>query len=126
MKKTEVKPMKQTEAQLKRTIEGFLAIQENMGNLSFERQNAGSFPTQSGNWAKGAKKGAADFRIDKASKYDGVAKFRYCRSIHIELKGKGGKQSQDQKDCQARVEAQHAEYHIIRSLEELGEVLRNE
>ena len=116
--------MKQTEAQLKRTIEDWLTIQENMGNLSFERQNAGSFPTQSGNWAKGAKKGAADFHIDKADTIEfGGGKHDFCRSIHIELKGHKGRQSEEQKNCQARVEAQHAEYHIIRSLEELISVI---
>ena len=112
-----------SEGQLKRQIEDYLIIQENMGNLAFERVNAGAFPTQSGRWAVGARKGTADYHIDKADSYDGNAKFQYCRSIWVELKGFRGVQTQSQKEFQKKIEVQHGEYYIVKSFEELQEVL---
>ena len=112
------------ETQLKQTITEYLQLQQKLGNLFFERLNAGSFPTQSGRWAVGCHKGAPDFVVWKKAHFEGVnCSFWYCRSILIELKGYRGKQSDYQKEYQEIAENQFAEYYVIKSVEELQEIL---
>ena len=116
------------EADLKRTCEEFLQIYQSQGKLVFLRLNAGAFITQSGHWAKGCQKGTADLLVLMGEScpitfQDKPMNLFISRMIFIELKSDKGRQSADQKQFQSMVEAQGAEYELIRSLEALQEIL---
>ena len=49
--------------------------------------------------------------------------YRYASVIFLEAKGDKGKQREDQHTFQELVEAQGAEYHIVRSLDEVIDIL---
>lgn len=97
------------ESELKRAIEEYLQYQENGGKLVFTRRNAGDAFVGEGAYRrriKLGKKGEADIHID----YKG-------RSIYLEIKGEGGKLSSDQETFWRAVEAQGAEYYVIRNFD---------
>lgn len=115
-----------SEGQLKRQVDDYLTIQENMGNLVHLRLNSGSLLVKKGNMCHKVQlcpEGTADYLVVKEDSYDGNAKLRYARPIFIELKGYKGVQSEAQKEFQGKIEAQHGEYYIVRDLEELQKVL---
>ena len=105
-----------TEAQLKRQVEDFLAFGVNQGRWYADRLNSGEFIEVRGKTRrriKGCRKGTADFFV-----------IRNSRTTFIETKRKQGRISPEQRAFRILVEIQGADYLIIRSLEELIEILK--
>ena len=110
------KRMKESEADLKRTVTDYLEYQQNAGKLLYFRLNAGDFIELRGNTrrrVKGCMAGTSDLEIIKDGK-----------PIFIELKSARGRQSPAQGSFQKLVESQGASYFIIRSIEELLEMFK--
>ena len=104
------------EGTLKSTVENYLQVLENQGKLIFLRLNSGDFIEVRGNSrrrVKGCPAGTADFEIIVGE----------C-TIFLELKSKNGKQNKEQKLFERKVKSFGCEYHIIRSFEELENVLK--
>lgn len=120
------------ERDLKRAVHDYLAILEAQGKLLWLRLNAGMLIMES----KGKKRavnlcrpGTADYlvlqmRQGKILGRNGEEDVIWSRSVFLEIKAPGGEQTQAQKDFQKAVEAQGAEYLIIRDLEVLERELR--
>lgn len=116
------------ESDIKRAIDDFLQYGQNAGRWVFLRLNAGEFIEVRGKTRrriKGCPKGTADFLALRWFGYghDGIMEGTSCRVIFIEVKSPTGRQSKDQIIFQGLVEAQGAEYHLIRSVEELQKKL---
>ena len=113
-----------TEGEIKRACLEYLQLLQNQGKLWHTRLNAGEFQTQSGRWAKGCPLGTADAivirEIASASPDDCLDS---TEVLFVEFKSETGKQSPEQVAFQARVEAQGCRYVIIRSVEELMELV---
>ncbi len=112
-----------TEADLKRCISDYLQIGTSQGRFYADRLNSGEVIEVRGNTRRRVKlcrTGTADFFVLKLSDcMDCVG----CRVIFLEVKGDKGMQRQEQKDFQELIEAQGGEYYIVRSLEEVQEIL---
>ena len=109
------KRMKESEADLKRTVTDYLEYQQNAGKLLYFRLNAGDFIELRGNTrrrVKGCMAGTSDLEIIKDGK-----------PIFFELKSARGRTSPAQNAFKILVEEQGASYSIVRSLEELEELL---
>ncbi len=127
------------EADLKLAIEDYLQYGMNQGKWYFDRLNSGSLLTKRGQSTYRVnlcREGTADFMVIKGTPvdklqwatYDEILGTTHCeltipRLIFLELKGEKGKQRPEQGAFQKLVEAQGAEYHIIRLIEELEAVL---
>ena len=110
------KRMKESEADLKRTVTDYLEYQQNAGKLLYFRLNAGDFIELRGNTrrrVKGCMAGTSDLLVVKQGK-----------AIFLELKSDKGKQSPAQGAFQKLVQMQGTSYSIVRSLEELEKILR--
>jgi hypothetical protein len=115
--------VKLSEADIKRACEDWLTVKQNMGELVFLRLNEGQFITQSGRWAKGCQKGTSDLLvIINNGRYDSPIKF-HAIPIFIECKSSKGRQNNEQKEFQERVESQGAEYHIVKDVSELIKIM---
>ena len=114
--------MIQTEGQLKRAASDYLQYGESQGKWLWLRLNAGQFPTQSGRWARGCRKGTADLLVLVGFYGSGMAT-GHCRTIFLETKSIRGKQTKEQKEFQVKAEVQGCEYYVIRSIEELQEAI---
>jgi len=90
----------------------FLTIGFEMEHLYFDRLNAGFIKHR----IRLCRAGTADLVVYKAAQ---VCGYRVCRTIFLEVKSEEGELSDDQKAWQKRVEAQGAEYYIVRSVEEV-------
>ena len=111
-----------TEGQLKRQVGDYLEYGVNQGKWYADRLNSGSVLL---------KRGEKVYKVDLCR--EGTADFfvltmfqswlRIPRTIFLELKSGKGKQRPEQGAFQKLVEAQGAEYHLIRSIEELEQVL---
>jgi hypothetical protein len=133
------------ESELKSAVEEYLQYQQNAGKLEYKRLNSGKafLPIGDGKYRaiQLCEEGTADYEVTiryvtphiKCTLWAGDLHFYVpgsirtrwdeiscnpCRTIYFELKGEKGKQSQAQKDWQARQEAVGAEYYIIRSVDE--------
>ena len=120
-----------SEAQLKASISDYLQFLQNLGRLIFLRLNAGSFilTDKDGNFRRrvqGAKAGTADYIVILKvliPAYPTHVAVEALRVIFLELKSTKGRQTPEQKEFQEMVEAQGCGYRIIRSLEELQEII---
>lgn len=113
------------ESELKKTVEDYLQIKMNQGILYFDRLNSGDFIEVRGSTrrrVRGCRKGTADFFMFYCD-YPDMGRNDFLL-IFLELKGDKGRQSEDQKEFQRLVEEQGAEYFIIRSVEQVEDVLR--
>uniref|UniRef100_A0A6H2A0C8 VRR-NUC domain-containing protein n=1 Tax=viral metagenome TaxID=1070528 RepID=A0A6H2A0C8_9ZZZZ len=102
------------ESNLKRQLEDYLQFQQNLGRLLFLRLNAGNFIELRGNnrrRIKGCPKGTADLLVLAGGKV-----------TFLELKSKRGKLTDAQVEFSRAAWEQGADYHIIRSLEEVREL----
>lgn len=104
------------EADLKRQIEDWLTLQQNLGNLLWLRLNAGDFIEVRGETrrrVKGCPKGTADLFILKSG----------LPPMFIELKATGGRMSQEQRDFGAMVFKHGGFYCVMQSLDEVMGIL---
>lgn len=118
--------MKLLEKDVKRAVDDFLQYGQNQGRWVYLRLNSGDFIVGEGKARRrirGCQKGTADYlALTNNGRYAAPNKF-YCIPIFIEVKSPTGRQSIDQIVFQALVEVQGAEYHLVRSVEELDKIL---
>ena len=119
-----------TEASIKSAISDYLQYKTNAGEIYADRLNSGDFIEARGNTRRrirGCRKGTADFFVlQSILLWDGVhaTRIRSVRGIFLEIKSPTGKQSPEQVVFQKLVENQGGEYHIVRSVDEVMEVLK--
>ncbi len=107
-----------SEGSLKKVVRDWLAIQRNQGKLLWFELNSGNFFVE-GRMIRGCEKGTADFLILRWYEPQGAPNKGECQVIFVELKSQKGKQSKEQKEFELSCKKQGAQYHIVRSLEEL-------
>lgn len=78
----------------------------------FWRNNTGAFKTEHGSFVRFGAKGSPDIFVLTDGGF----------LVSLEVKDKKGRQSPDQKDWQQRCEAKGAEYHVVRSIDDLIEI----
>src|SRR3990167_2662206 len=129
--------LKISEADIKRAVEDRLQIAQNQGQLMFLRLNSGDFIEVRGatrRRIKGCPPGTADFivlqSVSFSLTYAGVSPSHQLPVIpativtFIEVKKpKGGKQSEEQKVFEVKVRQFYARYFILKSVDELEEIL---
>ena len=130
--------MELSEAQVKQGCEEYLQYAMNQGKLWFSRMNAGSFiagqGTPSERMIKGAGKGTADLIVIQPGEvhikhliHDLIgASHPITLVTFIECKSTKGKQSKEQKKFEELVTKLHCRYAIVRSVDDLQEVLKHE
>jgi len=111
------------EADLKLAVSEYLQYKTNLGELYADRLNSGEViivAGQSRRRVKLCREGTADFMVLRR-----CCANLFCRLIFLELKGDKGKQ-RPEGAFQKLVGAQGAEYHIVRSVEEVADILGEE
>jgi hypothetical protein len=112
--------IKTRESDTKKACADLLEVYYAQGKLVFQRLNSGDFIEVRGTSRRriiGCKPGTSDFHIDTLG-YSGRN-----RSIYIEVKSSTGTQSPKQCEFALDVEAQSAEYYVVRDADELREIL---
>ena len=114
------------EIQIQKAIKDYLQILENQGKLMFLRNQAGGYATKEGHYIKMGKKGSPDLLVWKPSvEWDDLAyeEVNIVRAIALEVKAEKGKQSPAQKEWQDKFEKFGGEYYIVRSVEEVMNII---
>ena len=118
-----------SEAEIKYAILEWLQYKQNAGELYFDRLNSGAVTVARG-YAKYkiqlCREGTADLIVLKSVLlWDGVHATRIpsVRVIFLEIKNKRRKQRPEQEVFQELIEAQGAEYWVVRSVEEVIEII---
>ena len=101
------------ESLLQSSIETYLAYQENLGKLVYQKNNSGALKTQHGSFIRFGKKGSPDFYV-----------FLKGKVIALEVKNETGRQNQNQKDFQIKFENLAHAYKIVRSIDEVESLLK--
>lgn len=123
--------MELTEAEVKKDVEKHLKELRAYGKLWYERLNVGTFGPHHN--IQGAKKGTADFIVVQG----GEAHLEYMGEkkgpaspvafvTFIECKSSEGKQKPDQVEFEEEVAKFNCRYAIVRSVDDLMEVLKRE
>lgn len=115
MPKNSVPPL--SESAVKGQICDFLDVKMASGSLYWDRLNVGFLK----NRIRLCRPGTADLIVLKGefdSMFGG-----FCRVIYLELKKSTGKQRDGQKAFQFLVECQCVEYYVVRSLDDVMEIL---
>ena len=107
------------EKDLAKVVEDYLQLGENQDRWTWDRLNSGAAFVE-GRKIRSCRAGTADYMV-WFEKWDWAESFTFL--IFIELKGDKGKQRPSQKEFQERAEAHGAEYFIVKSLEQLQEIL---
>lgn len=103
------------EGVLKREVDNYLQELADQGKLILLRLNAGDFLDVRGGYrrrVKGCPKGTADMLVV----YD-------SRIVFLELKGPTGRQTPEQKAFEQTAKERECEYHVVRSLDQVKEVI---
>jgi len=112
------------EIQIQKAIKDYLQILENQGKLMFLRNQAGGYATKEGHYIKMGKKGSPDLLVWLWEVYPlDIGCFNYTKAIALEVKNEKGKQSPAQKEWQEKFEKIGGEYYIVRSVDEVMEIL---
>lgn len=115
------------EKDLKLAVSQYLEYGTNQGKWYADRLNSGSVLVKRGEKTyrvELCREGTADFMAIQEATILGLDRIEQrIRIIFLELKGDKGKQRPEQRVFQGKVEAQGAEYHIIRSVEEVQALL---
>ena len=107
-----------SEADLKLAVSEYLEYLTNQGKLYADRLNSGEviiIQGQDRRRIKLCRTGTADFFVLK----QGLV-------IYLECKSEKGRQSPEQKAFEILVKAQGASYYLVRSVDEIGRILRRE
>ena len=116
------------EKDLAKVVEDYLQLGENQDKWTWDRLNSGAAFVE-GRKIRSCRAGTADYMVWKSftTSHGSVGGYkiirRHCILTFIELKGDKGKQRPSQKEFQARAEKHGAEYFIVKSLEQLQEIL---
>ena len=115
------------EADLKLAVSEYLQYGTNQGKWYADRLNSGAVYVKRGDRTYGVqlcREGTADIMVLDSGKPPAL---EYAnnnpRIIFLELKGDKGKQRPEQGAFQRLIEAQGAEYYIVRSVEDVMEIL---
>lgn len=120
------------ERNITRPIHDYLEIEERRGHLLYIRNNTGAtrFTRKDGKpgFIKYGKKGSPDFIVWKTCVEQrrtdrGVMAVQYFRTFFLEVKTTKGKQSEGQKEFQEKTVAMGGDYFIVRSLEDVINIL---
>ena len=104
------------EAQVLKTTMEYLRILENQGKLWCFRAGSGAIKTEKGNYFKTGKVGCPDI----------VCCLKDGRFLGLEAKSSvGGSQSPAQKEAEGRIKMLGGEYHIVRNIREVLELLKS-
>ena len=103
------------ETAIQRAIITLLQYLENQGKLYFFRSGAGAMKTANGSYFKTGKPGCPDISMCMCGRY-----------IGLEVKTKKGRQTASQKEAQQRIEKAGGEYHIVRSVREVENIIANQ
>lgn len=124
--------MELTEDEVKKDILKHLEELRGYGKLWYERMNVGVFGPHHN--IQGARKGTADFIVVQGGEVQMVHAIQ--KKVHkthpvafvtfIECKSSDGKQKPDQFDFEAEVAKFNCRYAIVRSVDDLMEVLKRE
>jgi len=124
------------EIQIQKAIKDYLQILENQGKLMFLRNQAGGYATKEGHYIKMGKKGSPDLLVwVKSGKSIPVSvispdtdwiEIENLRAIALEVKSATGTQSKDQKEWQDKFEKLGGEYYIVRSVDEVIDIMKGE
>ena len=101
------------ESQLQTAIESLLRIYEKRGALVYIKNNTGAIKTGK-RFVRFGKKGSSDFLL-----------FMSGATYFLECKTKTGRQSQDQKDFQRRVEKLGFQYLIVRDVKSVYQLVED-
>ena len=122
-----------SESDVMRQISDFLDVKMASGSLYWDRLNSGN--AYVGNiygenkWKISlCRKGTADIIVLKGIPFPMALRPEevpavICQVIYLEVKGPKGKQSQEQFEFETLVKEQGAEYYVVRSLEEVMEII---
>ena len=128
-----------SEAEIKNACEEWLQYQQNLGNLFYLRLNSGRAFVKRGDKYYAiqlCEAGTADFFVLKketlpihhipceSRNLSQATEVVFARIIFLEIKSAKGKLRTEQKCFKTLVEGFGAEYYIIRSIEELAEILK--
>ena len=122
MKNKDDKP-KPSEGELKLAVSEYLEYKTNSGELYADRLNSGAIYEKRGDKTYGVmlcREGTADFFVFHKVNVGGA---EFLKLIFLELKSATGKQRPEQEVFQKLVEAQGASYFLIRTVEEVMEIL---
>ena len=124
-----------SEAQVKRGVTDYLEIMQAQGRLVYFRLNAGDFIEVRGNTRrriKGAPKGTADLIVIQGGEVQ-MVHYNQIEKTHpvtfvtfIECKSSKGKTSKEQDEFAEQVKKLHCRYQIVRSVDDLMEVLKRD
>ena len=117
-----------SEAEIKYACEEYLQIGMNMGKWVYLRLNAGDFIEVRGGTRRrirGCPKGTADLVVMQQNYFDIYDEMPWATTtvIFIEVKSEKGRWAPGQRAFKKLVEAQGAEYKIVRDVSELMELL---
>ena len=101
------------ETLIQTVIEQYLAYQENLGKLCFQKNNSGALPTAQGSWIRFGKAGAPDF----------IIWLPQGKNICLEVKNETGKLSPIQKKFRDKITKLGYEYFIVRSVDEAEKII---
>ena len=101
-----------SESNIQKAILDYLQYQENLSKLWFVRSASGEVNTDTGRRFKTGKKGCPDILLC----YRG-------RFIGLEVKTAKGRQSKAQVEAQKRIEACGGKYYIVRSIDDVIDIL---
>jgi len=114
------------ESELKRSVEDYLTYQMNLGKLYYDRLNSGSILARRGDKTYKValcREGTADLYVLQKWHPRGAPNKWETRVIYLECKTERGKQRPEQGGFQNLVEAQGASYYIVRSLDDVIDII---
>lgn len=122
--------LKITESDIIRAVNDYLQIQRNRKKLMFIRNNSGAMPIVDNKnkrrYIRFGDKGSPDFLVFMGNYFAAEDySFGFIKTIAVEVKSETGIQSEDQIEWQADFEKLSGEYYIIRSIEELIDIIGN-
>lgn len=104
--------VKRTEARIQRGILDYLELFSRTNPIYYFRAGAGAMKTAHGRFFKTGKAGLSDIVVCYAGRF-----------IGLEVKTKSGRQSQSQKQAEKDIKAAGGEYHVVRSISDVKEIL---
>lgn len=108
-------PTKTKESSIQTAIEKYLQLLENTGRIVYVKNNSGAFMSPRGHFFRFGKAGSPDFFV--------FAKNGSC--FHLEVKNEKGKQSDLQKEYQARIEKLNHKYFVVRDITDVETILKD-
>lgn len=100
------------ESEIQHGIETYLKLLENQGKLVYTKNNSGAFKVGK-SFIRFGKKGSPDFFVFVEG----------GRVIHCEVKNEKGRQNENQKEYQKNIETLGHFYFIVRSIEDVENIL---